>query len=218
VLVDTGPAGAELARALEESGVRALAAVALTHDQSDHGGGLAELAGRIPVGRFLYARAGPLARAHAAAAGAAAQRVARGDAIRVGGLRLAVLWPPPEVARRRGRIEDANTASLVLLARWRRFEMLLTGDAEAEVVPMEPGPIDILKVSHHGSEDAGLPGLLHRTRPRLALISVGAGNPYGHPHPATLGALRRAGVSTLRTDRDGTLAIEVGPNSMRVAG
>jgi competence protein ComEC len=218
LLVDTGPPGAGVADSLGDLGVRSLAAVVLTHDQSDHAGGLAEIADRLPVGRFLYARAGARARAAAMAAGAAAQRLARGDVVRVAGLRLAVLWPPPEVARRRGRVEDPNLASLVLLARWRRFEMLLTGDAEAEAVPLDPGPIDLLKVSHHGSEDGGLPALLHRSRPRLAVISVGAGNPFGHPHPATLAALRRAGVGLLRTDRAGTVVIEVGGGAMRAAG
>ncbi len=94
-------------------------------------------------------------------------------------------------------------------ARWRDFTMLLTADAEAESVPIEPGPVDVLKVAHHGSEDAGLGALLDRTRPQLAVISVGAGNPYGHPTPQTLATLARHGVPTLRTDEDGAVAIDV---------
>ena len=81
--------------------------------------------------------------------------------------------------------------------------MLLTADAEAEAVPLDPGPVDVLKVAHHGSEDAGLGALLDRTEPRLAVISVGEGNPYGHPTAGDAGDARRAGVRTLRTDRDG---------------
>ena len=81
--------------------------------------------------------------------------------------------------------------------------MLLTADAEAEAVPIDPGPVDVLKVAHHGSDDAGLAALLDRTGPRLAVISVGADNPYGHPTPATLATLAAHGVRTLRTDRDG---------------
>jgi competence protein ComEC len=86
--------------------------------------------------------------------------------------------------------------------------MLLTGDAEAEAVPMDPGPIDVLKVSHHGSADAGLGQLLERAVPRLAVISVGAGNPYGHPTQGTLGELRAHDVPTLRTDTQGEIDIE----------
>ena len=71
--------------------------------------------------------------------------------------------------------------------------MLLTADAEAESTPIDPGPVDVLKVAHHGSEDAGLGELLERTRPRLAVISVGEDNPYGHPTAATLGELAAHG-------------------------
>ncbi len=68
----------------------------------------------------------------------------------------------------------------------------------------------MLKVAHHGSEDAGLDGLLAEAEPELAVISVGADNPYGHPAPATLAALARAGVAVMRTDLDGEVAIQVG--------
>jgi competence protein ComEC len=84
--------------------------------------------------------------------------------------------------------------------------MLLTGDAEAESVPMDPGAIDVLKVSHHGSEDAGLNELLERSVPKLAVISVGE-NPYGHPTGETLAELRAHEVTTMRTDRQGEIEI-----------
>jgi competence protein ComEC len=96
-----------------------------------------------------------------------------------------------------------------MVARWHRFSMLLTADAEADSVPIDPGPIDVLKVAHHGSDDAGLGALLDRIRPRLAVISVGEDNPYGHPTAATLATLASHSVPTLRTDRDGTIVIEV---------
>jgi competence protein ComEC len=76
--------------------------------------------------------------------------------------------------------------------------------------------VDVLKVAHHGSDDAGLGGLLDRTRPRLAVISVGAANSFGHPTPATLATLSSHGVPTLRTDRDGTIVLEVAGDSVRV--
>lgn len=94
--------------------------------------------------------------------------------------------------------------------------MLLSADAEAEATPLEPGPIDVLKVAHHGSDDAGLGGLLDRARPSLAVISVGEGNPFGHPTPTTLATLGAHGARTLRTDVDGTLVLDVGRGSIRV--
>jgi competence protein ComEC len=142
--------------------------------------------------------------------------VAEGSEVRSGSLRLEVLWPPRALLGPEPDV-DPNTRSLVLLARWHRFEMLLTGDAEAEAVPMDPGPLDVLKVSHHGSADAGLAGLLDRTAPRLAVISVGEDNPFGHPVPATLATLAGHEVETLRTDRVGTVTIEVGARGRVIA-
>jgi competence protein ComEC len=104
----------------------------------------------------------------------------------------------------------------VLLARWHSFSMLLTADAEAEAVPLDPGPVDVLKVAHHGSDDAGLGALLDRTVPRLAVISVGAGNPYGHPTAGTLATLAEHGIPTVRTDQAGDVTIDVSARGWRV--
>ena len=216
VLVDGGPPGAGLARKLSEAGVDRLGAAIVTHDQSDHAGGIEELLGAFPVDRLLFARLHRGLRARAAAAGADPERIAAGSEVRVGGLRLHVLWPPPELLGASTAGSDPNQLALVMEARWRDFSMLLTADAEAEAVPLEPGPIDVLKVAHHGSDDAGLGSMLDRIRPRLAVISVGPDNPYGHPTPGTLAVLRSHGVPTLRTDEAGDIAIEVGPHSVRL--
>jgi competence protein ComEC len=216
VLVDGGPPGEGLAGKLSEAGVDRLGAAIVTHDQSDHAGGIEELLGAFPVDRLLFARLGRGLLVRAAAVGADPQRIAAGTELHVGGLRLQVLWPPRELLAPSTAGEDPNQMALVIEARWRDFSMLLTADAEAEAVPLEPGPIDVLKVAHHGSDDAGLPTLLERARPRLAVISVGRDNPYGHPTPVTLAALRGHGVPTLRTDEYGDITIEVGPHSMRL--
>jgi competence protein ComEC len=136
--------------------------------------------------------------------------------LRSGALRLRVLWPPAELLGAGAAGQDPNQLALVMEARWRDFSMLLTADAEAESVPIEPGPLDVLKVAHHGSDDAGLGELLERTRPRLAVISVGEGNPYGHPTAATIATLDRHGVPTLRTDEDGSVVIDVTAGEMTV--
>ena len=120
-----------------------------------------------------------------------------------------MLWPPRELLAAPLAGADPNAQALVLLARWGDFSMLLTADAEAEAVPIDPGPVDVLKVAHHGSEDAGLDALLDRTSPRLAVISVGDDNPFGHPTPATLAALRGHRIPVVRTDIDGDLTLDV---------
>ncbi len=209
VLVDGGPPGDGLAAKLRAAGVRRLAAAVISHDQSDHAAGVEELFGEMPIARLLYARLGRAPLAAARAAGVLPVQVAAGEEVRSGRLRLEVLWPPAAVLAEPAGGVDPNRQALVLLARWRGFTMLLSADAEAEAVPLDPGPVDVLKVAHHGSDDAGLGALLDRIRPRLAVISVGAGNSYGHPTAGTLATLARHGVRTLRTDTDGGVTIDV---------
>jgi competence protein ComEC len=128
---------------------------------------------------------------------------------------MTALWPPRELAGETS--EDPNLLCLVLVAQWRHFSMLLTGDAEVESVPMDPGPVDVLKVAHHGSEDAGLEELLERSVPKLAVISVGEGNPYGHPTAETIDELRSHSVPTLRTDRQGEIDIRASGSGFSVS-
>jgi competence protein ComEC len=207
IVVDGGPQGDDLAEKLHGLGIDELAAAVLTHDQSDHAGGLDEALGAFPIDRVVYAKAGRPFLADSRAAAVPLLRVAEGSEVDSGALRLEVLWPPRELMDSKG--VDPNELAIVLLARWHRFAMLLTADAEAEAVPVDPGPIDVLKVAHHGSADAGLPRLLDRTAPRLAVISVGAGNPYGHPDPSTLATLEQHGVPVIRTDLAGDVTIAV---------
>lgn len=213
VLVDQGPPEADVAGQLRRGGVRALSAIVLTHPQRDHVGGAADVLRRLAVGVVLDPGLDPSASPDQRAALAAARRggvrvrlVRAGDVLRVGRLRLEVLWPdgPGSPA------EDPNLRAVVLLARFGSTSALLTADAESVVtLRLALRRVDVLKVAHHGSADPGLPELLRRLRPRLAVMSVGAGNDYGHPTPETLGALEQiAGLDVLRTDRNGPIVIE----------
>jgi competence protein ComEC len=215
ILVDGGPPGDDLGAQLEGAGVSGLAAAVVTHDQSDHVGGIDELLyDGFPIHRLVYSRPAPDFLRAARVAHVPTQGVAEGSELRSGSLRLEVAWPPP--AALEAPAADPNQAAVVLVARWHSFSMLLTADAEAEAVPLDPGPIDVLKVAHHGSEDAGLDALLDRTMPRLAVVSVGTDNPYGHPTPQTLATLAEHGVPTLRTDVSGDVTLEVDRGGWRV--
>ncbi|MEV6399287.1 ComEC/Rec2 family competence protein [Streptomyces sp. NPDC051907] len=109
--------------------------------------------------------------------------------------------------------EGPNDASVTLLVRIAGGPViLLLGDleppAQRGLLRAHPAlpPLDVLKVAHHGSAHQH-PGLLHGVRARLALISCGKDNLYGHPSPRTLDALRAGGAAVLRTDRDGAIAV-----------
>jgi competence protein ComEC len=216
VLVDGGPPGDDLVAKLHSAGVERLGVAVVTHEQSDHAGGIEEALGRMPIARLAYARLSRHLRGEAVADGAEPNRLAEGASLRSGQLRVEVLWPPPALLAAPLDGADPNSQALVLLARWRTFSILLTADAEAGEVPIDPGTVDVLKVAHHGSEDAGLDALLDRIRPKLALISVGADNSYGHPTAATLAALAAHRVPILRTDRDGTIVLDVRRSTFEV--
>jgi competence protein ComEC len=127
-----------------------------------------------------------------------------GARIAVGAWRVRVLSP----ARGRPAGADPNPASLVALASAGGLDVLLTADAESDALARLALPrVDVLKVSHHGSEDPGLPAVLDRLRPAAAVVSAGEGNPFRHPRPETLAALAEAGVATWRTDRSGEVTL-----------
>ena len=221
VLVDQGPPEADVAGQLEELGVERLAALVLTHPQRDHVGGAADVLERVRVDAVLDP-AIPAPSPEQDAALAAAERrgvpvlVARaGQVYRVGRLRLRVLWPEGEAPADR----DPNDFAVVLVASFGEVDVLLTADAEGGVtVPVRPPPVEILKVAHHGSADPYLPRLLALTRPRVAVVSVGEENRYGHPAPDTLAALEGApGLTVYRTDLGGPVTIESDGETISVA-
>ena len=131
-----------------------------------------------------------------------------GEVLRVGAIALRVLWPPARAAPADAGA-DPNQRAIVAEADAGGVRTLLTADAESDVLAgLDLGPVDVLKVSHHGSADPGLPALLQRLRPRLAAIEVGRHNVYGHPAAATVRALLAAGAAVVRTDRDGSVSVE----------
>jgi competence protein ComEC len=212
VLVDQGPPEADVAGQLEELGVERLVALVLTHPQRDHIGGAADVLEAIEVGAVLDPRISAESEDHDAAVAAAKAHdvpivpVRAGQRLRVGALRLHVLWPdgpgPPG--------DDPNNHAVVLLASYGRIDVLLTADAESNVtVPIRPPQVEVLKVAHHGSADDSLPALLELVDPEIAVVSVGRDNDYGHPTQSTMATLAGfSGLDVYRTDLDGRVTIE----------
>ena len=212
VLVDEGPPEAHVATQLRALGVRRLTALVVTHPHRDHVGGAAEVVDSLPVGFVLD----PLEPTDSPDE-AALQREARERGVRVvparvgerydlGELHIRVLWPDGPGLRG----EDPHEHGVVLLASYGHFDALLTGDSESPVtLPLRPPEVELLKVAHHGSSDDGLGELLQLVRPKIALISVGEGNDYGHPAPSTMTVLTSyPGLAVYRTDEDGRITVE----------
>ena len=217
VLVDGGPSGLVLARQLGKvlpHWAHALHAVALTHPDTDHAGGLPDTLERFRAGTVYDsgARSGTATFARFAEQAGGRERLRRGDAFEVDGVRFEVLWPPP------GDLPDGtNAGSLALLVRYGETRILLPGDiertAQHDLLALGAPVADALLAPHHGA-DTNERGFLDATEAALAVISVGEDNPHGHPARETLAAL--AGRAVLRTDLHGRVVILSDGESLRV--
>jgi len=128
----------------------------------------------------------------------------------------------PEEPLISGTSSDINNNSVVLRVSFGHVAMLLTGDAqsEAEVRLLSHGianlRADVLKVGHHGSAYSSTPEFLAAVQPKIAIISCGLHNVFGHPSPITLAALAAAGARTYRTDLDGGISLDSDGRSIEV--
>jgi competence protein ComEC len=219
VLVDTGPDPGPVAGCLSRLGVSRIPLVILSHFHADHIGGLAAVLGEYSVGAVavgsarLPGWAWRQVRAEAEETQVPVVWLSIGQRLQWPGLSIEVLGPRV-VDIREG--DDAtgteiNNGSVVLRATTGSGRMLLTGDvelaAQADLLDSRTDlTADILKVPHHGSRYIA-PEFLDAVHPRVALISVGAGNRYGHPSAGTVNYLSTKGAMVLRTDHDGDSAV-----------
>jgi competence protein ComEC len=222
ILFDTGPPDGPILARLRRAGVRRLDLLAVTHAQDDHDGGAAAVLRSMPVGIVLDGRDGVRDGAGARMAAEARRRRIRlvvpraGQTLQVGGVTIRVLWPVAGPALREPGA-DPNQRAIVAEAKADSIRVLLTADAESDVLGrLDLEPVDVLKVSHHGSGDPGLPAVLARLHPRLAAIEVGRNNRYGHPAASTLRTLASAGAAVVRTDRDGSISVEPAGGELRI--
>jgi competence protein ComEC len=115
-----------------------------------------------------------------------------------------------------------NNASVVLRLACGETVFLFTGDieqgAEAALTGLAGAlPASVLKVPHHGARGSVFEPFLQAVNPQVAVVSVGGGNPYGHPAPDMLAAYARLGIRVLRTDRDGAVTVVGAAQGVRVS-
>lgn len=197
----------------------------LSHPHSDHVGGASSVLHSLhPMAYWDGAYAG-VSEPYRESLEAAREerirwrRVHPGDTLSVDGVHLRVLAPDSTWM---ASLDGPNEASVVVLVQYGSVRFLLMGDAEHGeerwLLDHERALLaaDVIKVGHHGSRTSSGNDFLDAVRPRLALISVGAGNSYGHPDQTVLRALARHGAAVLRTDREGSVVVRTDGRTIEV--
>jgi competence protein ComEC len=221
ILIDGGDnnKGSVVVSYLKNHGVDDIELLIATHPHADHIGGLDDVLAAFKVERVVdngMSADTATYRDYLAAVraeGCPHQKAMSGQSWTFGSCALKVLGPVKDHG-------DANNNSVVCLLDCGEIEFLFTGDAEAEAeadLTGRPIAAEILKVSHHGSRTSTSQAFLDAVRPGVAVICVGAGNRYGHPHRETLDKLAAAKVKVYRTDLNGTVVVTTDGRTYTVA-
>jgi competence protein ComEC len=205
---------------LRARGARRIEALVLTHPHADHIGGAGAVMRALPVGRVIDPGLPMGTPVYLQTLQVAEERridwnAARQDRrLQVDGVELTFLWPTVDAL---DAPDDPNDISAVVRVRYGAFSALLTGDAssvvEGRLIARYGDSLraDVLKAGHHGSRTASSGPFLDTVDPQLVVVSAGVRNDYGHPHAEVLARVNARGIEVARTDRDGTVRIEVEP-------
>ncbi len=215
VLIDGGEAecGYRVEQYLKACGVETIDCYILTHPHSDHIGASAHVISTFSVARVMTTAFPefnlPTVKVYddmleaVAATGAELLQVSGGETYTYGPLALEILSPVAES-------DDYNDMSVIVRAVYKNSSFLFMGDASSAVEEqiLNTGKAvrsDVLKVGHHGAATSTSESFLKKVSPDYAVISCGADNSYGHPHPQTLNLLSKYDVNVFRTDLNGTV-------------
>jgi competence protein ComEC len=223
IVIDAGPDPTLMDNCLKDLKITSIPLLVLTHFHADHVNGLSGVLNNRSVGSIWVTNypqpALEYEQTMTLLAGRNITVVQQGERTRInsplGPVDIDVLWPRAEAEKLPSLPGDGsgiNNSSIALMIQMGKFSFFTSGDTEPpsqEEIATSGAihPVAVMKVSHHGSAYQDL-ALIDRLHPSIALISVGVGNPYGHPAASTIAALRERGIKVYRTDQDGAIAVD----------
>ena len=223
IVVDVGPDPLLMDSCLKDLGITKIPLLVLSHFHADHVHGLTGVLDGRKVSNIWVTNYGEPKSEHDSAyllfGNIPIHQAVSGENINFqsakGSVSISVLWPGKtiqEFAAMPGDGSSINNSSIALLITVGNLRIFTAGDLEppaqeALMNASKIGPVDIYKVSHHGSAYQYQP-LMSALKPKVALISVGLGNSYGHPAASTVAALARLGAKVMRTDQDGAISVD----------
>lgn len=220
LLIDAGPKNKDVTSYLKKCGIKTLDYVIATHPHEDHIGGMSSVIDSFNIGSFY-----------------APKKIANSNSFKnmVVALNKKKLQIAPAkagekldiakniictiIAPNNNSYKEVNNYSAILKLTYGNTSFLFTGDAEAlsEEEILKKGfniKADVLKIGHHGSNSSTSANFLNEVNPKVAIISCGKGNDYGHPHKETLSKLKNNNTMLYRTDLDGTIILESNGNKI----
>ena len=225
ILIDVGPEPVAVDKCLKNLGIKEIPLLILSHFHADHVAGLSGvLKGRRVHQVWISNNLEPELQSRLVLnllKKSQIVRVQKGLTAQVGNIQLKVLWP--EATTRTFEVlpgdgSAINNSSVAVIAQTTDWSLFSAGDleppAQHELINSVE-PVDIYKLSHHGSKYQD-EGLMKALSAQIALISVGAKNPYDHPAKESIDSLTRLGTQVFRTDTDGAIAVTASAHHLRV--
>ena len=223
MLIDAGPTGSapRIAQVLQELGRDKIDYLVATHPDEDHIGGMADVISSTQIGtiyapnktnntatyrKFLAAIQNNNLQITLAEAGTIIDQI--------DSYKLEILWPKKDA-----NFPETNDYSIIIKLTVGNKTFLFTGDAPTNaILNSNPGHIDVLKVSHHGSRTGTTEVLIHKLSPTYAVLSYAVDNSYGHPMQSVLNALHKHSVEVWGTGANGTITITCDGTNIDISG